>query len=229
MDSSPVPAFGPAGLRQEVARRHDRAGHQVREERDEQHEIKQVLLRRDAPPVDIDGVTDGLEGVEGDADGQDHLEDGKRCAGAQRVDAGFHGLEEEVGVLEIEEQAKVAHDADRQEQPAPARGGQGFQASRDQVVDDGGHTDDEGQPVVPAGVEIEAGAQQQQDAPAVHAVAPRRGRSEHDGGGQTGPVGASLQGRHRGNPVRVAPARGGGGPRKALPARVAQDGGAGQD
>src|SRR3712207_8678514 len=56
---------------------------------DEEHAVGEVARRRHAPPVDVEGVVDRLEGVEGDAHRQDHLQHRQRRRGAggpQRLD-----------------------------------------------------------------------------------------------------------------------------------------------
>ena len=55
-------------LRQELDGAHDRAGDQLREERDEQQERAEVGERRDPPAIDVDGVAHRLERVEADPD-----------------------------------------------------------------------------------------------------------------------------------------------------------------
>ena len=45
-----------AHLRQQVVRPHDGAGHELREEGDEQREVEQVCARLEVAPVDVDRV-----------------------------------------------------------------------------------------------------------------------------------------------------------------------------
>ena len=53
----------------------DRAGDQLGEQGNEGAEVDQRPLGPGVPPVDIDGVAHGLEGVKGDADGQMDVQD----------------------------------------------------------------------------------------------------------------------------------------------------------
>src|SRR5207249_393774 len=51
IEASPVPVLRTANLRQEVAGADDGPGDEVREEQDEQHEVRQAALRSDAAQV----------------------------------------------------------------------------------------------------------------------------------------------------------------------------------
>ena len=57
-------------LRHQLGGAHDRTGHQVRKESDEQRVVEQVLRRQRAPQVHVERVRHGGERVEGDADRQ---------------------------------------------------------------------------------------------------------------------------------------------------------------
>ncbi len=95
---------------------HDRPGHQLREHRHVAHEVAEAPHRRRHAAVDVDGVAQGLEGVEGDAHGQHDLgplEGRDAEAGEdliQRVDA-------EVDVLEVAQDPQVD---DRRHRDPPA-------------------------------------------------------------------------------------------------------------
>ena len=63
--------------------------------------------------VDVDGVGRGSgEGVEGDADGQDDLQGGGVHGDAEGLPGGDPVLDEEVGVLEVAEDAEVDGEPD---------------------------------------------------------------------------------------------------------------------
>jgi len=68
---SRVPRF--EDLRHEVRAPLDRSGHQLGEEADVEHQVRQVGGGAHSPPVDVDRVAHGLECIEGDPEGQDNL------------------------------------------------------------------------------------------------------------------------------------------------------------
>ena len=77
------------------------------EERDERAKGDGVPGSLEVAPIDVNGVGEGLEGVEGDADGQDDLQGGGVHGDAKAVPGGDPILDEEVGVLEVAEDAEV--------------------------------------------------------------------------------------------------------------------------
>ena len=81
----------------------DRPCHQLREEGDVESEFVDVLLRLDFLPIDVHNVADGLEGIEGDADGHDDLD--KVDMPAEEL---INVLDKEVEVLEVEQEAQVS-------------------------------------------------------------------------------------------------------------------------
>ena len=103
-----------------------------------------------------------LEGVEGDADGQDDLQGGGVHGDAKAVPGGDPILDEEVGVLEVAEDAEV--DGERNPEPTPlALPVIGlFDADADEIVDEGGEGDEPEKAPVPPAVEDVGGDQQQQ-------------------------------------------------------------------
>ena len=72
-------------LRQQVGGPHDRAGHQVRKERDEGRDVDKPRPGRRVPAIDVDGVAHRLEGVERDADRQRHAQRDVRNIPAQAL------------------------------------------------------------------------------------------------------------------------------------------------
>ena len=95
------------GARDEL-REHDHVG----------AEVDDIALRLHIPAVDVDGVGQGLEGVEADAQrqGADALDLGK--AGAQQ---GIDAAQDEVCVFEIEQHPKAADQGGKQERSAQGR------------------------------------------------------------------------------------------------------------
>jgi len=96
-----------ADLWKEMHRADDRAGDQVREERDEQREIKHAALCTQIAAININGVGDAFEGEEADADRQ-HDAQGQRVR--VEMQQTREGVGEEVEVFEEAEYAEVEHD-----------------------------------------------------------------------------------------------------------------------
>ena len=96
-----------AELRKQTMAALDGPGHQLREEGDVEREDAQMALSRSVAPIDIDRVSDGLEGVEGDAKRQQEI---KRGHGVKDVDR-FQGLldiaGEKIEVFEGEEDSET--------------------------------------------------------------------------------------------------------------------------
>ena len=128
-------------LRQQVVRTLDRAGHQLREERDKRQEPHETALGLDDALVSVDRVAHRLERVKRDADGQDDLREepvfrnahqreqgigirdrvGQPCREAEVFQTQIDVFRDESGILEIAEEAKIADQADDEpERAAPA-------------------------------------------------------------------------------------------------------------
>ena len=108
------------------------------------------------PTVDVDGVAEGLEGVEADAERKDDAPSRRRDFEPQVVEERDGVVGEEEQVFEVEEQAEVDREAQQEEQ-SPA---QSVRARRDAdsrcVVHQGGH-EQQGQELhAPEAVEGEA-------------------------------------------------------------------------
>ena len=115
----PVPAFRPARLWQEVAGLHDRTGDQVREEQDEQEEVRRIALRRQSAAVDVHQVVDRLKGVERQTDRHQQTQQRQLCRGPGGVQCLLQRLQKEVRIFEIAEQSDVARQAEKQQAAAP--------------------------------------------------------------------------------------------------------------
>ena len=109
----------PGELGQQLAGAHDRSRHELREEGDVEREVEGAPGRRLHAAVDVEGVGEALQRVEGDADRQRHLEPG-RSLGQRGAERGHHALGEEAAVLEEAEQAQVGGEARRQQGPPGA-------------------------------------------------------------------------------------------------------------
>ena len=86
----------------------DRSSHQLREEGDVESEFVDVSLRLNFLPVDVHNVADGLEGVEGDADGHDDLDE-VDMSSEKFVDI----FNKEVEVLKVKQEAQIAQDGEQ--------------------------------------------------------------------------------------------------------------------
>ena len=172
-------AAGLPTLRQEEFRPHDRPGDHAGEERDEEREVEQGTGRRHLAAVNVDGVGERLEGVEGDPDGQEQV--GDRQAERQ-TQPGAGGVEvggEKSRILESGEQTEVGGEA--QAEPEALAGGRG--GTKDAVgnrpIHHGRNPEDEQVRRVPGGVE-KVTQEQQREFPGPPG---QRGeaRRQHDG------------------------------------------------
>ena len=93
-------------LRQKVRRPFNRACHQLRKERDEGKEGYNVPRRLHLAPIDIYRITQGLEGVERDAYGKDHLQ---QQSLRRNVEHSGELGDKEVIVFENSKNAEVQH------------------------------------------------------------------------------------------------------------------------
>ena len=98
-------------LRQELARAHDRAGDEVREEAQVERDVDRAG-RLDQAPLDVDDVGDRLEGEEADADRQRDRQQRQRQPEADAVEHVVDVLGEEAVVLEDAEDEQVERDRD---------------------------------------------------------------------------------------------------------------------
>ncbi len=112
----------------------DRPGHELGKERDEECKIERVACGLEPPAIDVDRVAQRLERVEGDANRQEHVEEGRARdldAEEQPQDVGGR-LRREVEVLEEAEEPQVGHQAYHQ----PALAGLGTVGGVDSKADD---------------------------------------------------------------------------------------------
>ena len=166
-----------AQLGQELGGPHDRAGHEVREEREVDGEVEQPD-RFQVVPVGVDHVAHRLEREERDADGQDDLQQRRRDLDAELVEPVGHRVDEEVVVLEVAEDADVG--GHRHEAPRPlgrVRAGL-VDADHEDLVGDGDGGQQEAVVPVPPAVEHVARDQHEQLPPAV--VGPQQPRPDED-------------------------------------------------
>ena len=149
-------------LRQQRPRGHDRTRHHVREERHEEGEVDRVLGGLHLAPIDVDDVADALEGVEGDPDGQDHVEVKAQGVEARGLEQGIERAHEEVAVLEVAEEEQV--DEDAQGHPTLGLRGPAHAGDRrpQEPVGGAGQEEESQEPPVPAGVEEIARGQEEE-------------------------------------------------------------------
>ena len=150
---------GRVELREELARAHDRARDEVREER----EVDGELAERDRPEVaavDVDDVAEGLEREERDADRQRHLEHRVGdVAGRRPPSRVLQRRDEEVVVLEEAEDAEVAGHRDDEQRLAPRRVAGAVDGDAEHLVAERRRGQQEAEAPVPPAVEDVAGDQ----------------------------------------------------------------------
>ena len=129
------------------------AGDELGEEGDEEGEIEEGGPGSGMVAVGIYGVGKGLEGVEGDAYGED---DGgcRRCVGdAEGVDEGGEIIEEENAVLEEGEEAQVAAEGAEKEETTCGGALCSVELFYNEPVHEGGEPDEDDEGGIPCGVE----------------------------------------------------------------------------
>jgi len=94
---------------QELRRALNRPSDQLREKADKRREVDEAARGLQIPPIHVNGVGQGLEGVETDAHGQNDLQRRHVHRDARRRPSVDPTLDEEVGVFEVAQQSEV-HD-----------------------------------------------------------------------------------------------------------------------
>jgi len=97
-------------LVQDVLRPLDGPCDQLRIEHHVERKDAEVAFRGLVPAVDFDGVAQGLKGMEGESDGQQHTEVGYRPVDAERDGEIVGGMVEEIVVLENRQNPDVGDD-----------------------------------------------------------------------------------------------------------------------
>ena len=146
-------------LCQEVTGPHDRTGHQLGEEADEQGEVEEFVRRLQDATVYVERIRHRLEGVEADAHREDDPQWSRRDVQPQVAEQVHEGLHEEVGVLEEAQHPEVRAQAAPQVEAATAPVGCGVYCPAGHEVHDGGDPDEREEPPVPPPVEGIAGQQ----------------------------------------------------------------------
>src|SRR5579859_4528083 len=151
----------PLELREEIAGSFDGARHQLRKEGYEGQVVDEACRRSDLAAVDVDHVTQGLEGVEADARREQDAERERVQAPPHRV--GEHGDRdgEEIEVLEESQQTEVRRDADPEQASASARTLDAAQGPAEREVDQAGCQKKTAEAPVPPGVEDVAGSDEE--------------------------------------------------------------------
>ena len=177
-------------------------GHnQLREEGDKEGIAEEVFFRGDLPPVHIDGIAQGLEGIEGDAHRQQHVKGRVVKLKAQRAQQSIETVNGEVEILEKEQnrqvdaQAHPQHQTPAEQQRPPLQGRllQPLQTQAAAIGDQGGQQHQQGIDRVPAHIEVVA-AQQQPEV-----LDPGRNEIVHDH--HNGQENQKLQGVKKHGPV----------------------------
>ena len=106
-------------LRQEVGGALDGSCHELREEADVGEEGRGIAGGGEAAAIDVDGIAEGLEGVEGDAHREDEVEGEGVGVEATGAEQSREVRGEEVEVFEESEDAQVEADVGSREGAAP--------------------------------------------------------------------------------------------------------------
>ena len=138
-------------LRHEVVGPYDRAGGEAREEGEEKEIVEERLRGIDAPPEDVDDVTDRAEGVKRQSEGQ------READGAESGVAGEHAqvVDKEVGVFEGHQHAEGEDERKKEPRATGADAARGRDAVRYTPVDGRREDEQEEEPAAVVEKEIE--------------------------------------------------------------------------
>ena len=95
----------------------DGSGHQLGEEGDEEGVAEEIPLGLHLAPVHVHGIAQGLEGIEGDAHGQDHIKDRLVQGDPAQGEEGLQIVPEKAPVFEEKEDGQVGEKAQGHPQP----------------------------------------------------------------------------------------------------------------
>ena len=136
----------------------DRAGDELRKERDVERDVDRIAVGAEAAPVDVDDVGQAVEGEERDAERQ--LDVGLAEVVAERLQERGEIGGDEVRVFEDAEHEEIAGDREA-ERPLPARAGVAVDDDRRDIVEGDGEQEDQQEARLAPGVEDER--EQQRD------------------------------------------------------------------
>jgi len=145
-------------LGQEAGGTLDGACHQLREKGHVQGEIPEVPFRLLFAAVDVDGIAQCLEGVEGDAHRQQHFE--RRQGNPVEVKEELEIRREEVEIFESEKHAEIADQAHQQKECSAAGGLAAADAEGGRVIEHRGSEQEYQVVGLPASVEVVARSEQ---------------------------------------------------------------------
>jgi hypothetical protein len=146
---------GRRDLRDELARSHDRAGDEMREEGQVRGEGPEAD-RHEVAPVHVDEVADPHEREEGDADREHDRPRRERDVEAREGEQVVRRGDEEVVVLEVAEEPEVSGEGDCEQGLPVSHVAASVDAERERVVPDDRECEEEAEPPVPGAVEDEA-------------------------------------------------------------------------
>src|SRR5579883_1535325 len=119
--------------------------------------MAEIALRRHTAAIDIYRVVDCLERVKGNADRQNDAQSVEPQGHAECAQYFIQRLQKEVSVLEVSQNAEIDKETQDQEDFSSPRRRAALHAQGEEIVHHGCRTDEQSQPGVPHGVEIEAG------------------------------------------------------------------------
>jgi hypothetical protein len=135
----------------------DGSGNELRKERDVAGKFPEIARGSDDATVGVNHIADGVEGVEGDADGKNDVERGRVDGNVEpRRDLG-KARDGEIEIFEEAEEKKIYGDGEDQEEFAATRVSGTEHAEAGKVADRGGESHEGAEFVVPRAVENVAG------------------------------------------------------------------------
>ena len=143
----------------------DGSGDEVGEVEDAEEEVEERVGGVDLAAIDIDGVGEGLEGVKGDADGEDDLKGEGTDLDAEGGKEGVEVGGEEVEVFEEAEEEQVGDDGEDEPGFPVFEGLTGqdlsFHAAGTVIVDRGGEEKGEEEAPIPGAIEEATGGEEE--------------------------------------------------------------------
>src|SRR5579872_6130386 len=145
----------------------DRSRHHLRKERDVQRVVEQVTLGGDAPAIDLDGVTDCLEGVERKTNRQRQIQNWNVAEQPQRTHRVIQRTSQEIEIFENEQQPEISHNTQAQKELSRALLLRTFDHNPREVVEQCDKDDHRDVSGTPAHVEVVTCREQKYPAPSI--------------------------------------------------------------
>ena len=138
---------------------HDGTSDQVREEGDEGQVFYQLSCWCQLLPIDINGVTQRLKGVEANTGGKNQLDSDCINMPSKAGDTFTEAFRKEVEVLEETQNAEVTHNTTDEKELSPTRTSGTENQKASHVVNQAGRQHEKAEPDVPPAIKDVAGNQ----------------------------------------------------------------------